>query len=66
MKATVFVRLKGEVLDPQGDAVKRALDALAPTGRVQWFGRGRARRWMAPPVPGFPTILLLPAPLPSG
>lgn len=28
MKATVFVRLKREVLDPQGDAVKRALDAL--------------------------------------
>jgi phosphoribosylformylglycinamidine synthase PurS subunit len=28
MKATVYVRLKEEVLDPQGDAVKRALDAL--------------------------------------
>jgi phosphoribosylformylglycinamidine synthase subunit PurS len=28
LKATVFVRLKREVLDPQGDAVKRALDAL--------------------------------------
>ena len=31
MKATVFVRLKEEVLDPQGDAVKRALDALSGT-----------------------------------
>jgi phosphoribosylformylglycinamidine synthase len=28
MKATVLVRLKGEVLDPQGDAVKRALGTL--------------------------------------
>jgi phosphoribosylformylglycinamidine synthase len=28
MKATVYVRLKREVLDPQGDAVKRALDTL--------------------------------------
>jgi hypothetical protein len=45
--------------------VQRALDQLAATGKVQWFGRGRARRWMTPPVPGFPTTLLLPAPLPS-
>ncbi len=28
MTATVFVRLKEEVLDPQGDAVKRALHTL--------------------------------------
>ena len=26
--------------------VQRALDSLAAAGRVQWFGRGRARRWM--------------------
>ena len=45
--------------------VQRALDSLAAAGRVQSFGRGRARRWMTPPVPGFPTTLLLPAPLPS-
>jgi hypothetical protein len=44
---------------------QRALDALAAAGKVQSFGRGRARRWMTPPVPGFPTILLLPGPLPS-
>jgi hypothetical protein len=25
-----------------------------------------ARRWITPPVPGFTTTLLLPAPLPSG
>jgi hypothetical protein len=46
--------------------VQRSLDALAAAGNVQSFGRGRARRWMTPPVPGFPTTLLLPAPLPSG
>ena len=45
--------------------VQRALDTLAAAGKVQSFGRGRARRWMTPPVPGFPTILLLPGPLPS-
>jgi phosphoribosylformylglycinamidine synthase PurS subunit len=32
MKATVYVRLKQEVLDPQGDAVKRALSALGFSG----------------------------------
>ena len=46
--------------------VQRALDALAAAGTVQSFGRGRARRWMTPPVAGFTTTLLLPAPLPSG
>jgi hypothetical protein len=45
--------------------VQRALDVLAAAGKVQSFGRGRARRWMTPPVPGFPTTLLLPAPLPG-
>jgi tetratricopeptide (TPR) repeat protein len=45
--------------------VQRALDQLATAGKVQWFGLGRARRWMTPLVPGFPTILLLPGPLPS-
>ena len=44
--------------------VQRALDSLAAAGKVQWFGRARARRWMTPPVPGFTTTLLLPAPLP--
>ena len=45
--------------------VQRALDSLAAAGKVQSAGRGRARRWMAPPVPGFTTTLLLPNPLPS-
>jgi hypothetical protein len=44
--------------------VQRALDSLAAAGKVQSFGRGRVRRWMTPPVPGFTTTLLLPAPLP--
>jgi len=44
--------------------VQRSLDALASAGKVQPFGRGRARRWMTPPVPGFTTTLLLPGPLP--
>jgi hypothetical protein len=44
--------------------VQRALDSLAAAGKVQPLGRGRARRWMTPPVAGFTTTLLLPAPLP--
>jgi hypothetical protein len=44
---------------------QRALDGLAAAGKVESFGRGRARRWTTPPVPGFTTTLLLPAPLPS-
>ncbi|MEO8063855.1 MAG: helix-turn-helix domain-containing protein [Pseudomonadota bacterium] len=43
---------------------QRSLDSLAAGGKVQSFGRGRARRWLTPPVPGFTTTLLLPAPLP--
>jgi hypothetical protein len=45
--------------------VQRGLDSLAAAGKVQAFGRGRARRWMTPPVAGFTTSLLLPAPLPT-
>jgi hypothetical protein len=46
--------------------VQRALDPLEAAGKVQSFGRGRARRWVTPPVPGFTTTLLLPSPLPTG
>ena len=46
--------------------VQRALDALAAAGQVQSYGRGRARRWMTAPVPGFTTTLLLPGPPPGG
>ena len=45
--------------------VQRALNALAASGKIATFGRGRARRWLMPPMPGFATSLLLPAPLPG-
>jgi tetratricopeptide (TPR) repeat protein len=41
--------------------VQRALEELAEDGKAEWFGQGRARRWIAANVPGFPTSLLLPA-----
>ncbi len=52
-------------LEISSRTVQRALESLAATGKVQSSGRGRARRWTTPPVPGFPTSLLLPGPLPS-
>jgi hypothetical protein len=52
-------------LDASQRTVQRSLDELAAAGKVQSFGRGRARRWMTPPLGGFTTTLLLPAPLPS-
>jgi hypothetical protein len=52
-------------LDASQRTVQRSLDELAAAGKVQSFGRGRARRWMTPPIGGFTTTLLLPAPLPS-
>jgi biotin-(acetyl-CoA carboxylase) ligase len=45
-------------------SVQRSLESLAAAGKVQSFGRGRSRRWITPPVPGFTTALLLPAPIP--
>jgi len=45
--------------------VQRSLDALALAAKVQAFGGGRARRWTMPPLPGFTTVLLLPATLPT-
>lgn len=44
---------------------QRALDSLLAAGKIQSYGRGRARRWVTPPVPGFTTALLLSAPLPT-
>jgi len=32
--------------------------------QVRSIGRGRARRWLSPPLAGFTTILLLPTSLP--
>jgi hypothetical protein len=46
--------------------VQRALDELMAGNKVQPVGHGRARRWMAPPLPGFPTSLLLTAALAGG
>jgi hypothetical protein len=51
-------------LDTSQRTVQRSLESLAAARKVQAFGRGRARRWMAPPVLGFTTALLLPASLP--
>ena len=48
-------------LDVSPRTVQRALDALAEKGKAEWFGQGRARRWIATSIPGFPTVLLLPA-----
>lgn len=47
-------------------SVQRALEQLSEHGKAQALGRGRARRWMTPPVPGFPTTLLLPGPATFG
>ncbi|MCE4553655.1 helix-turn-helix domain-containing protein [Pelomonas cellulosilytica] len=44
--------------------VQRALAELEASGRVRAIGQARARRWLAPPLTGFTTILLLPAALP--
>ena len=46
--------------------VQRALAELEADGRVRALGHARARRWLAPPLAGFTTILLLPAALPPG
>ena len=51
------------VLGTSQRTVQRALDELAAAGKVQCFGRGRARRWLTPPLPGFTTALLLPTAL---
>jgi hypothetical protein len=48
-------------LDISPRTVQRALEDLAERGKAEWFGQGRARRWVATSVPGFPTSLLLPA-----
>ncbi|AZO78067.1 MULTISPECIES: helix-turn-helix domain-containing protein [unclassified Bosea (in: a-proteobacteria)] len=53
-------------LDVSQRNMQRALETLAGAGKIQSFGKARARRWLTPPVPGFPTALLLPAPLPDG
>jgi DNA-binding transcriptional MocR family regulator len=44
--------------------VQREMAELEAAGRVRAIGQTRARRWLAPPLTGFTTILLLPAALP--
>ena len=51
-------------LDASQRTVQRALVDLEATQRVRSVGRARAQRWLAPPLIGFTTILLLPAALP--
>ena len=46
--------------------VQRALAELEAEGGVRSIGRARAQRWLAPPLAGFTTILLLPAALATG
>ncbi len=46
--------------------VQRALAELQAEGRVRAIGQARSRRWLASPLTGFTTILLLPAALPLG
>jgi hypothetical protein len=43
--------------------LQRALGELELGGQVRALGQGRSRRWLAPPLAGFATTLLLPAAL---
>lgn len=45
--------------------VQRALVELESAGRVRSIGKARAQRWLAPPLAGIATHLLLTPPLPS-
>jgi hypothetical protein len=45
--------------------IQRALAELEAAGRVRGIGQARARRWVAAPLAGFATILLLPTSLPG-
>ncbi len=51
-------------LDASQRTIQRALAELEAAGRVRSIGNARTRRWLAPPLAGFTTILLLPAALP--
>lgn len=48
-------------LNVSARTMQRALEELALAGKAESFGRGRACRWIASRVPGFPTSLLLPS-----
>ncbi len=46
--------------------IQRALAELQEQGRVRAIGQARARRWLAAPLAGFTTILLLPSSVAPG
>jgi hypothetical protein len=46
-----------DCLTATAQAAHAALDELAAAGKVEAFGRARARRWLARPLPGFTTTL---------
>lgn len=52
-------------LDASQRTVQRALGELHAAGQVRALGQARARRWLAPPLVDFTTVLLLPASLPG-
>lgn len=47
-------------LESSQRTAQRALAALEEAGQVRALGRGRSQRWLAAPVAGFATTLLLP------
>ena len=53
-------------LDASQRTIQRALVELENAERVRSIGRARAQRWLAPPLVGFTTNLLLPVALPLG
>lgn len=53
-------------VDASQRTVQRALAELESEGRVRSIGRARAQRWLAPPLTGFTTILLLPVSMAPG
>jgi hypothetical protein len=56
----------GLALGASQRTVQRALSELERAGRVRAIGHARARRWLAPPLTGFATVLLLPAAMAAG
>jgi DNA-binding transcriptional ArsR family regulator len=51
----------GLALGSSQRSVQRGLAALEEADQVRAIGRGRSQRWLAPPLGGFTTTLLLPA-----
>ncbi|HTV18675.1 MAG TPA: helix-turn-helix domain-containing protein [Polyangiaceae bacterium] len=45
-------------------SIQRALQSLQDEAKAESLGQGRSQRWLAAPIVGFTTLLLLPASLP--